>query len=88
MLESSDLPEGQQEILTVVLTGVVINGGFVNKVPVLRSSKRAPANVRRLNNRNIRQRYCSVGERSRALALLNAAMVRREDRGKPPPFLV
>ena len=34
MLESSDLPEGQQEILTVVLTGVVINGGFVNKVPV------------------------------------------------------
>ena len=40
---------------------------------VLRSAKRAPANVRRLNNRKWRQSYCSVGERSRALALLNAA---------------
>ena len=43
--------------------------------PVLRSAKRAPANVRRLNNRKWRQRYCSVGECSRALALLNAAQV-------------
>ena len=42
--------------------------------PVLRSVKRAPANVRRLNNRKWRQRYCLVGERSRALALLNAAL--------------
>ena len=40
---------------------------------VLRSAKRAPATVRRLNNRKWRQRYCLVGERSRALALLNAA---------------
>ena len=31
--------------------------------PVLRSAKRAPANVRRLNNRKWRQRYCLVGER-------------------------
>ena len=44
-------------------------------IPVLRSAKRAPANVRRLNNRKCRQRYCSVGERSRALALLNAALM-------------
>ena len=29
--------------------------------------------VRRLNNRKWRQRYCLVGERSQALALLNAA---------------
>ena len=43
-------------------------------LPVLRSAKRAPANVRRLNNRKWRQRYCLVGERSRALALLNAAL--------------
>ena len=42
--------------------------------PVLRSAKRAPANVRRLNNRKWRQRYCLVGERSRALALLNEAL--------------
>ena len=42
---------------------------------VLRSAKRAPANARRLNNRKWRQSYCSVGERSRALALLNAALV-------------
>ena len=40
---------------------------------VLRSAKRAPANVNRLNNRKRRQRYCLVGERWRALALLNAA---------------
>ena len=40
---------------------------------VLRSAKRAPANVRQLNNRKWRQSYCLVGERSRALALLNAA---------------
>ena len=43
--------------------------------PVLRSAKRAPANVRRLNNRKWRQRYCLVGELSRALALLNAALL-------------
>ena len=30
---------------------------------------------RRLNNRKCRQRYCLVGERSQALALLNAAQV-------------
>ena len=44
-------------------------------IPVLRSAKRTPAYVRRLNNRKRRQRYCLVGERSRALAMLNAAMV-------------
>ena len=42
--------------------------------PVLRSTKRAPANARRHSNRKWRQRYCLVGERSRALALLNAAL--------------
>ena len=41
--------------------------------PVLRSAKRGPANVRRLNNISDVNFYCSVGERSRALALLNAA---------------
>ena len=41
---------------------------------VLRSAKRAPANVRRLNNRKWRQIYCSVSKRSRALGLLNAAL--------------
>ena len=44
------------------------------QLSVLRSAKRAPANVRRLNNRKWRQRYCLVSERSRALALLNAAL--------------
>ena len=39
----------------------------------LRSAKRAPANVRRLNNSSDVIFYCSVGERSRALGLLNAA---------------
>ena len=43
---------------------------------VLRSAKRAPANVRRLNNISDVIFYCSVGERSRALALLNGALVR------------
>ena len=42
---------------------------------VLRSAKRAPAKVRRLNNISDIIFYCSVGERSRALALLNAAQV-------------
>ena len=42
--------------------------------PVLRSAKRVPANVRRLNNSSDVIFYCSVGERSRALALLNAAL--------------
>ena len=42
---------------------------------VLRLAKRAPANVRRLNNRKWRQRYCLVGKRSRAIAVLNAAQV-------------
>ena len=42
--------------------------------PVLRSAKRAPANVRQLNNISDVIFYCSVGERSRALALLNAAL--------------
>ena len=41
---------------------------------VLRSAKRAPANVRRLNNISDVIFYCLVGERSRALALLNAAL--------------
>ena len=44
---------------------------------VLRSAKRAPVNVRRLNNRKWRQRYCLVGERLQALALLNAALLWR-----------
>ena len=48
---------------------------LIGTTPVLRSAKRAPANVRRLNNRKWRQRYCSAGERSRALALLNAALM-------------
>ena len=43
--------------------------------PVLRSAKRAPANIRRLNNISDVIFYCSVGERSRALALLNAALL-------------
>ena len=43
--------------------------------PVLRSAKRAPANVRLLNNSSDVIFYCSVGERSWALALLNAAQV-------------
>ena len=42
--------------------------------PVLRSAKRAPANVRQLNNISDVIFYCSVGERWRALALLNAAL--------------
>ena len=41
--------------------------------PVLRSAKRAPANIRRLNNISDVIFYCSVGDCSRALALLNAA---------------
>ena len=36
---------------------------------------RAPAKVRQLNNISDVFFYCSVGERSRALALLNAAQV-------------
>ena len=44
--------------------------------PVLRSEKRAPANVRQLNSISDVIFYCSVGERSRALALLNAAQVK------------
>ena len=47
--------------------------------PVLRSAKRAPANVRRLNNISDVIFYCSVDERSRALALLNAAPVLEEN---------
>ena len=47
----------------------------VTVTPVLRSVKRAPANVRGLNNISDVIFYCSVGERSRALALLNAAQV-------------
>ena len=42
--------------------------------PVLRSAELAPANVRRLNNISDVIFYCSVGERSQALALLNAAL--------------
>ena len=42
---------------------------------VLRSAKQAPANVRQLNNIPDVIFYCSVGERSWALALLNAALV-------------
>ena len=42
---------------------------------MLRSVKRAPANVRALNNISDVIFFCSVGERSRALALLNAARV-------------
>ena len=44
-------------------------------IPVLRSAKRAPANVRRLNNISDVIFYCSIGERSRALALLHAAQM-------------
>ena len=42
---------------------------------MLHSAKRAPANVRWLNNISDVIFYCSVGERSRALALLNAALI-------------
>ena len=42
--------------------------------PVLHSAMRAPAKVRQLNNISDVIFYCSVGERSRALALLNAAL--------------
>ena len=42
--------------------------------PVLRSATRAPAKVRQLNNISDVIFYCLVGERSRALALLNAAL--------------
>ena len=44
-------------------------------LPVLRSAKRGPSNVRRLNNIFDVIFYCSVGERLRALALLNTAQV-------------
>ena len=47
---------------------------IIRRLPVLRSAKRAPANVRQLNNISDVVFYCSVGERSRALALLNAAL--------------
>ena len=43
--------------------------------PVLRSAKRALANVRRLNNISDVIFYCVVGERSRAFALLNTALL-------------
>ena len=46
---------------------------FENSYSVLHSAKRSPANVRRLNNRKWRQRYCLVGECMPALALLNSA---------------
>ena len=46
-----------------------------DSLPVLRSAKRAPAIVRPLNNSSDVIFYCSVGERSRALALLNAALI-------------
>ena len=46
-----------------------------SRTPVLRSAKRVPANVRRLNNISDVVFYCSVGKRSRALALLKAAQV-------------
>ena len=49
---------------------------LLSQGPVLRSAKRAPSNVRRLNNSSDVIFYCSVGERSRALALLNAALDR------------
>ena len=62
---------------------VIIKNQFENDVittdiksSVLRSAaKRAPANVRRQNNISDVIFYDSVGERSRALALLNAAPV-------------
>ena len=47
-------------------------------IQVLRSAKPAAANVRRLNNISDVIFYCSVGERLRALALLNAALVNAE----------
>ena len=51
-------------------------GIFIHVTSVLRSAKRAPANVRPLNNSSDVIFYCSVGERSRALALLNAALIK------------
>ena len=54
---------------------VFILGFQVDKLStVLRSAMRAPAKVRQLNISDVIF-YCSVGERSRALALLNAAQV-------------
>ena len=46
---------------------------YFTELPVLRSAKRVPANDRPLNNSSDVIFYCSVGKRSRALALLNAA---------------
>ena len=54
--------------------GISVGWDRKKQSPVLRSAKRVPANVRQLNNRKWRQSYCLVGERSRALALLNAAL--------------
>ena len=55
---------------------VFILGFQVDKLStVLRSAMRAPAKVRQLNNISDVIFYCSVGERSRALTLLNAAQV-------------
>ena len=51
----------------------------IHVTPVLRSAKRVPANVRRLNNISDVVFYCSVGERSRALALLNASWFKNEN---------
>ena len=49
-----------------------IRGKSGDIIPVLRSAKRAPANIRRLNHITDAIFYCSVCERSQALALLNA----------------
>ena len=56
------------------------NAEYTFATPKLRSAKQAPANVRRLNKISDVIFYCSVGERSQALALLNAAQGCVQDR--------
>ena len=67
------MPSDIDRILEYIQTEITLK---CLKQHVLRSAKRAPANVRRLNNSSDVIFYCSVGERSRALALLNAAQMR------------
>ena len=57
---------------------IYIGRGLYINLPVLRSAKRAPAKFRRLNNISDIIFYCLVGERSRALALLNATQLSRK----------
>ena len=65
--------------LNIKRTDIQPSESISKGTPVLRSAKRALANVRRLNNSSDVIFYCSVSERSRALALLNAALINVND---------